>query len=292
MSGHGTRECYARGCRRAECRAANAAYARRRRKLATWGRTPNGWVDAAPVLEHVQALLAAGYGQNRIADLAGVSQSVIYTLLHGRPGAGKPPTARLSGHTACRILALPLPSVDQLADHTLIDGTGTRRRLQALIAVGWTHLALSRELGWTNGNFSRLLHGYGGKGLVQVRTRRAVVALYDRLWNITPPGGPDPRAIALARRHGWASPLAFDDEEIDDPNARPKGIQKSDDDRALDEIAVERAMRGYPVHLHPAERREVVARLTAMGFSAAQIGERIGKTPRSVQRLRTGARAS
>jgi hypothetical protein len=78
------------------------------------------------------------------------------------------------------------------------------------------------------------------------------------------------RTINRAKAAGWASPLAWDDDTIDDPTARSnRGTPLGG--TAFDEIAVERALHGDDVHLRPVERAEVVHRLTAAGYSAAQI---------------------
>jgi hypothetical protein len=59
------------------------------------------------------------------------------------------------------------------------------------------------------------------------------------------------------------------------------------DDGIIDDIAIERAMHGDPVPLTPAERLEAVRRMTDRGWSASQIGQRIGCDKRSVVRWRS-----
>jgi hypothetical protein len=54
----------------------------------------------------------------------------------------------------------------------------------------------------------------------------------------------------------------------------------------VDLVAVERTCAGDRPPLNRAERREVVRRLTDAGESSRQIGERLGVTARSVERLR------
>lgn len=56
----------------------------------------------------------------------------------------------------------------------------------------------------------------------------------------------------------------------------------------VDEIAVERACYGDPVTLTVRERAIAVARLTARGLSAREVGRRLGLAARSVQRYRAG----
>ena len=45
-----------------------------------------------------------------------------------------------------------------------------------------------------------------------------MAALYDELWNT--PGG-SAQSERIAARHGWALPIEWDDDRIDDPKARP-----------------------------------------------------------------------
>jgi DNA-binding CsgD family transcriptional regulator len=83
-------------------------------------------------------------------------------------------------------------------------------------------------------------------------------------------------------------PLAWSDDKIDDPAARPSKMVIHHH-TAIDEIAVQRASRGERVRLSRAERAEVVRRLTAAGLSAADIADRLGIAQRSVSRLRKAA---
>ena len=60
-------------------------------------------------------------------------------------------------------------------------------------------------------------------------TARAVEDLYDRAWQ-----GPRRPSTASRRRAvtaGWAPPLAWDDDTIDDPAASPAGVRSAADDR-------------------------------------------------------------
>lgn len=57
----------------------------------------------------------------------------------------------------------------------------------------------------------------------------------------------------------------------------------------IDDIAVERAMRGDPVRLTSAERSEAVVRLTNMRYSAREIAARLGLAERTIVRRRSAA---
>lgn len=160
-----------------------------------------------------------------------------------------------------------------------VDATGTRRRLRALACNGWTNDLLAARLG-VSGSAVR---AWTYNERVRRSTVARVAALYDQLWDQP---GASSRTAARAARAGWAPPLAWDDDTIDDPASRPDrghGLPA-----AFDEIAVQRAMRGdRAVRLRPVERAEVVRRLTAVGLSATQIADRLGASSRTVVRART-----
>lgn len=221
MSPHGTASRYVNGpCRCDLCREARRVYEQRRRRLKAYGRT--NFVDAEPVRQHVKALQASGLGWMRIAALAGVNRSVVDKLLYGDQRRGVSPTKRMRPETARKILAVR-PGLESLGSVAGVDGTGTRRRLEALIARGWSQSSLARQLGMFPGNFGRTLRSEA----VYASTARAVRELYERLWDTPPPEstrfekGSVARARAYAQRNGFAPPLAWDEETIDDPDATP-----------------------------------------------------------------------
>lgn len=211
---HGTRSCYRFDeCRCLPCTRANNAYHEQRNRLIAAG----AWaplVDAGPVAAHVQALMQAGLQRSHVAQLAGVAASVITKLLSVRTGSRS--SRRVRAETARRLLSVPRPSVD---------ATGTRRRLQALVAIGWPPPALDDQLGEQPGSVERLLQA----GQVDHSTAGRVAQLFERLWDSPPPQHTEEerraanQARARARTNGWGPPMAWDDElnPIDDPAAMP-----------------------------------------------------------------------
>jgi hypothetical protein len=198
---HGTRSCYVqRGCRCEQCKAANRSYARKQ-YLCTWPETvAANWVDPTPAVDHLNYLMSNGMGLRRICQDSGLSRSSLMKL---------DTRARISAQTQARILRVSL----DLADGAHVNATGTVRRLQALMAIGHSGAELATLMGWTTQNMWTLVRS---KTLVQVRTQRLVAEMYEELWDKP---GTNTRARNLAARKGWAVPMAWDDDKIDNPDA-------------------------------------------------------------------------
>ncbi len=95
----------------------------------------------------------------------------------------------------------------------------TRRRLQALHVIGWTDLAIGGQLNIACQAAAQLRTNPSPRILQSTAAR--VTALYDRTWNVYPEGASADRARSNALRLGWCPPLAWDDDELDDPAAAP-----------------------------------------------------------------------
>lgn len=217
---HGTRAKYTVDrCRCQPCTIANREAEQYRRRQQAYGRW-QPYVDAAPARAHVRVLMQYGLGWQRIARLAGVPNGALSKLLYGTSQRG--PSKRIRPETARKLLAVQ-PRVGLLAHTADIDGTGTRRRLRALVAAGWPQGQLADRLGMGRGNFGKFMTA---DGPMHVSTERAVRRLYDELWREDPAGhGVTAQAVSRARNHarrsGWAPVGAWDDDLIDDPAAFP-----------------------------------------------------------------------
>jgi transcriptional regulator with XRE-family HTH domain len=180
--------------------------------------------EARPVLAHLERLERAGVGWRRAADTAGIPRSTVHQLIYGR--AGRPPQLRLRAAAAAALLEVT-PRNAAPAWHT--DATGAGRRLRALVATGWP----VRRVASLSGLSARTAYdlALGRRATVGPATAARVAAAYDRLWAAPPPARTpqDAAAVARARRYaaerGWPPPLAWDDDEIDNPRARPKGLR-------------------------------------------------------------------
>lgn len=285
---HGTRTAYVVDkCRCRPCRDAAAAAERHRTRQIAYGRW-EPYVDAQPAREHVKLLSEQGMGWKRVAEKAGIQSSTVRKLMYGDPRRKTPlaPSKQVRRETADKILAVTL----DLANAAIVDATGTRRRLQALVAIGWSQTRLADQLGWNVGNFNSLILGRDCPR-VQHDTQVRVRALYDRLWNVPPvaANGHQKGGITYAKRvaakRGWVPPMAWDDETIDDPAARPHSGNRVRPG-AVDELTVDLFLDGHRLTLGKPERVEVVRRLAARGHSDPQIAARVGVTARTVLRDR------
>lgn len=216
---HGTRAKYTiEKCHCLRCSAANTNYETNRTKQKAFGRWQS-LVDAAPTRAHVQQLQAAGLGFKRIAALAGVSVNALALLLYGARHRGRGPSKRIRPDTAEKLLAVTA-GLEALGSSTIVDAVGVRRRLQALVAMGWSQASLAARLGMTPSNFNVWL----STDTVTAATAIAVRRLYDELWDEPPledtPGqrGSVSRARRYAFERGWLPPMAWDDDEIDIPD--------------------------------------------------------------------------
>lgn len=284
---HGTHACYVLDrCHCRACANASSEYERRRTRQRAYGR--QAYVDAAPVRAHVTALMDAGMGLKRVAVVAGVPYSVLGNLIydtHGkRDGQHRGRSTRMRAGNAARILAVQL----ELAGGARVPAIGTRRRVQALVANGWSITKVGARVDMTAANFCSLLK----RDQVTVATAKRVAELYDELWDAAPPESTHrdkiaaSRARKYARLHGWLPPLAWDEDTIEIPDA----IEHQVDDLELDEIAVERIMAGtLQLERSTPELVEAVLRLHARGLNDRAIGERVGRARDAVLKIRTRA---
>jgi transcriptional regulator with XRE-family HTH domain len=277
---HGSYACYVLDlCRCLPCAAANNDYESNRLRQQAYGRW-NGLVDAEPARVHVRRLMAQGMGLKRICAVSDVSQGQVWKLLYGkkRQDGSRTPSKRITPRVEANILAVRL----DLADGAKIDSTGAVRRIQALVALGWSQSKIAARLGILRSNFTELAQGRTG---ITVVHEKAVRALYDEWSMQLPPetGHRDKIAAARSRNYaavrGWEPPLAWDDETIDDRAAAPY-MTGEVDAVYVDQAAVQRRLGGdKSVPLTRPERAEVVRRLLAQGVTKNDIERRTGINP-------------
>lgn len=199
--------------------AAKARWARRRRRLIGYGQW-QPFTDAEPVRQHVLAIRATGMGLHTIAKNTGITVATMDHLIYGN--SPYPPAARIRTESARTLLAY-WPTLNDYDGGSVIDATGTRRRLQALAAIGWPVASLHQHIDFvTVSTLERLRF----KKQVTARVARAVRDLYK--WASTGQAedhGVTPwiaaRGRGQAARRNWTPPSTWDDDLIDDPDATP-----------------------------------------------------------------------
>lgn len=102
-----------------------------------------------------------------------------------------------------------------------VPAVGTQRRLKALAVMGWDFVEVGKRLGKGGDAVSKVARL---STWVRPEMAEKVKALYDELSMLR---GPSLGAATWARAKGWNPPLAWDEETIDDPRARPQGVVKA-----------------------------------------------------------------
>lgn len=276
------------GCRCDQCRHLRKMERQRRRnRMIAYGRAGEispATVPIEDVRAHIVQLRKSGkFGLERIADTAQVSRTLVLDVYYGPRGKekesrqGKP--RRIREVAARRLLAL---TADQISA-PLVPATGTVRRLQALVAIGYSQTQLSERLNMQVTNLSHLIHCQRER--VTAATYVATLELFRRLWSQPLAGTRADQARAVARENGWEGPLAWDD--IDDPDEQPNidGEDQELDD-FFDAAAVELALSGVQVKLRDVDRHECVRRLHAQRWGDRRIADMLGCAIRTVERDR------
>lgn len=158
--------------------------------LGVW--TP--FVDAAPTRRALQRKRDAGYSVRAIADATGVAYSTVHAILTGA-------NTRIRQRTVDKIAQFDgLPAKEPTWP--------SARRLQSLLAAGWTLTELAGESGLALSAVHTVLHEHHPTVYQSTAaTIRRVYAAHE-----TDPVRPPHR---LAVEHEWMPPMAWND--IDDP---------------------------------------------------------------------------
>lgn len=141
-----------------------------------------------------------------------------------------------------------------------VPSIGARRRIQALLSVGWSRPQVAREAGWETSGALR----YVMRSDTMTRaTHDRIAETYERLCMKTPPDELVARRVKTwARKGGYAPPLAWNN--IDDPNEVP---DRGGSDEEIDLVVVDRLLAGQRVPSTRAEKVEAVRRWMSQGRS-------------------------
>lgn len=165
---------------------------------------------AAPARQKARQLTRQGWGRTTIVQATGISNTHLGELLtRNRRRINATTSQQLLNTTPQHLYAAARPN-------DLVPAVGAKRRIRALVAIGHPMPQLRKQLG-----------GYDPSTLI-TRDYTSITkqvwdninTLYNQLWD-TP--GPSTRAASNAAKKGWPPPLAWDDDTIEDPTARPTG---------------------------------------------------------------------
>jgi hypothetical protein len=219
------------------------------RKAKLYNRFENKFVDCQPVREHVQTLLDQGWGFRTIAAVSGVRLGQIQQLINGRSPSEmnqrypRPQhLTRILKTNADKLLAVRY-DMAKSPGGALTASKGTQRRIQALVANGYSLAWQAEQIGWVVQNFVGLLK----KDQLQVNTAKLVDELFQKYaykrrigetkelkYSIT-------RALNNAARNGWVTAAAWDDIDTD---IAPPTQELS---KAVDTVIVEELLMGRTV---------------------------------------------
>lgn len=206
-------------CRRPECvdryNIRNSARLRAQRN-GTW----QVFIDAEPVRQHILQLAAAGVGPGPIAITSGVPIQSVLDFIRPHRAKRRGRKQRTTPEMAGKILAVT--TANRIAGR--VDATGTRRRIQALVAIGWPQKAIARHAGLSTENVGDLTR----RTQVFASTANSIATTYDKLRNLKPERhgidkGQAKRARNWAARNRWPTVAYWADrmDVIEDPYFEP-----------------------------------------------------------------------
>lgn len=231
------------GCRCDRCTTAHTR-ACKERDLARLRGTPARY-PGGPVLDHIKMLNASGMSNDLIARQAAVSKNVVNDLVRGK-------TQACRRTRALRILAVQPGQFDDVAE---LPAAGTRRRVQALYAVGHSPVTIAAASGMSSSFVTHLANG--GPTKVNGPSAAGVRTAYTQLSGVQ---GKSDAARRRAEEMGWPDPLWWEDlGDIDDPAFDPATVAQ---ELTRDELA--------------ALRREEIAHLASYGATPEEIAARLG----------------
>lgn len=249
------------------------AMRRRRQRRIRELRAAGMWApvaDTAAARAHVIRLHAAGVTMLDLATEAQVSQDTLRRLRQGL-------TVRAYRPTLDRILAAnPIPNRDR------IDAVGARRRLQAIVAEGFSQACIAPRIGWRPRSLNAIVTGR--RTQVSRHTHNLICDLYDLLLDETPPAGREQTyARGIAARNGWVGRDHWPSGTIDDPSATPS-LEPVEPDR----VVVERLTTGkIPLAAVSAraDRIAAVRKLARAGLGDGTIATRVRSSKVVVTKL-------
>lgn len=173
------------------------------------------FTDPAPTQAHITHLRSQGLSVRAIARMAGVPLSTLSPIAWPEHVTSR---VKIRHATEAAVLAVRF-DLDHIPGEAFIPATGTRRRLQALAAAGWTMGWVAEQLGVSLAMVSD----------TALNSEQVTAARARQIRDIFNAHAYKPGPSDLCRRRsigkGWAPAAAWDD--IDDPTENPRGIRRS-----------------------------------------------------------------
>lgn len=123
----------------------------------------------------------------------------------------------------------------------LVDPTGSMRRVQALLKLGWTKEDIAARSGLQPKEVGMLAAGH--RTAIYESTHQAVSQAFGQMWMIQPSGWVHDRQRRAVEGLGYQSALAWDN--IDDPAERPNRAGLSRTDQRICELAASGAASAF-----------------------------------------------
>lgn len=199
--------------------------------------------DAMLAREHTRRLVDRGWLLADVAKESGVAYGAVWKIFHGQ-------RERAYRTTVSAILTLNLDRPPPPNTRVKVDATGTRRRVRALRRIGWPTEEIARRTHLSPASLYEIIK----RPTVSRATHYAVAEVYERLSGTR---GPSETSVGRAKKQGWPPPLAWDDDTIDDPKAKPLNV-----------IARPRTTKRVPL------KRDEIPFLLAMGETVESIAQR------------------
>lgn len=188
-------------------------------------------IPSAPATEHLRDLDARGMTAPMMAAQAGLSVTTCRDLIRGRRpdrhGQQSKPLGDIYRDTVERALSVRFvePAPEGIEMGKRLDGTGTARRIQAMMANGFSLRVTGDLLDMSEQRTWQI--AVQTEHTVLTRTAQTVAAMYSKYQHVDPADyGLTPYAIARAAgaagRRGYAPSRCWDDDTIDDPQAHPE----------------------------------------------------------------------
>lgn len=224
-------------------------------------------VPSEVALTRVERWFDAGYDTSWVASAAGVPRRFVESL---RVGLRAGHRRNIGALRSRQIMEARIDS----ASTGRRRATGTTRRLQALAFLGYRLEDITAGTGVPEMCVSKLMRGE--QATVLAGPWRAIRDYYDR---VGLEFGPSRTPHLKALRRGWVGPLAWDDDVIEDPSARPQtGVEDEPAARVGRPSTATAQDTDEYLQLHPtATAHEVGRQLNLKAASVYKALRRVGR---------------